>query len=390
MIRRISRIVVFLVAVGLLVGLVFYIQGAIKARANLPVPEKEVVVRHPEVSVTSVSASSYNAQITGYGSVSPHFELTFTARVAGQVTTISNTFETGKLVKKNEVIVQLDTTEYKDALAQAQKDLSDAELALLEEQREALQAKAEWKSSGLTGDPASKLVFHEPQVAAAKAAVTAARTAVETARANLSYTRITAPFDALVVARSVTPGSYVQAGSTIATLYSTDRAEITVSLSATQWSGLPDIATLNTGKWPVTLIHAQTSQQWSGYILRASRQADEKSRQQSVIVALDYPLDSNQPLLFGTFVTVNIQGPPMPGLWALPGSAFSQKGEIWYVKQDNTLASFTTAPVFSHGESIYVTPPEEIAGSAQKVLIHPLNHYLNDMAVTPVEEKTHE
>ena len=61
-----------------------------------------------------------------------------------------------------------------------------------------------------------------------------------------------------------------------------------------------------------------------------------------------------------------------------------------YVKKDNTLASFTTKPVFSHGESIYVVPPEDIAGSAQKVLIHPLNHYLDDMAVTPVEENTHE
>jgi RND family efflux transporter MFP subunit len=390
MIRRISQIVVFLVAVVLLIGLVFYIKAAIKAQANMPAPVKEEVVQHPDVSVISVSTGSYNAQITGYGSVSPHFELTLTARVAGQVKALSSTFETGKLVKKGEVIVRLDDTEYEDALAQAQKDLSDAKLTLLEEEREALQAKAEWTSSGLTGEPASDLVFHEPQVTAAKAAVTAARAAVETAKADLSYTRITAPFDALVVERSVAPGSYVQAGSTIATLYSTDRAEITVSLSAAQWSGLPDMDTLNSGKWPVTLVHAQTGNQWSGYILRASRQADENSRQQSVIVALDHPLDSDTPLLFGAFVTVNIQGPPMSGLWELPGSAFSQKGEIWYVKKDNTLASFTTEPVFSHGESIYVTPPKDIAGSAQKVLIHPLNHYLDDMAVTPVEENTHE
>ena len=390
MIRRIFQIVVFGVALGLLVGLVFYIQGAIKAQAGLPGPEKGDVVRHPEVSVTSVSTGSYNAQITGYGSASPHFELTLTARVAGQVTILSNSFETGKRVKEGEVIGRLDTTEYKDALAQAQKDLSDAKLSLLEEEREALQAKAEWKSSGLTGEPASKLVFHDPQVAAAKAAVTAAKAAVETAKADLSYTRITAPFDALVVERSVAPGSYVQAGSTIATLYSTDRAEITVSLSATQWSGLPDMATLNTSKWPVSLAHAQTGRQWTGYILRTSRQVDETSRQQNVIVALDHPLDSDTPLLFGAFVIVNIQGPPMSGLWELPGSAFSQKGEIWYVKADNTLASFTTEPVFSHGESIYVVPPKDIAGSAQKVLIHPLNHYLDDMTVTPVEENTHE
>ncbi len=198
------------------------------------------------------------------------------------------------------------------------------------------------------------------------------------------------PFDALVVERSVAPGSFAQAGSTIATLYSTDRAEITINLSAAQWAGMPDIETLNKGTWPVTLVHAQTGRTWAGYILRASRQANEQSRQQSVIVALDHPLNSDSPLLFGSFVTVNIEGPPKDGLWALPGSAFSQKGEIWYVKPDNTLASFTTEPVFSHGQSIYVTPPEDIAGAPQKVLIHPLNHYLDDMAVTPVQENTNE
>ena len=101
-------------------------------------------------------------------------------------------------------------------------------------------------------------------------------------------------------------------------------------------------------------------------------------------------LDFKQPLRFGSFVTVNSQGPPMSGLWELPGSAFSQKGEIWYVKTDNTLASFSTVPLFSHGASIYVAPLREIAGTAQHVLIHPLNHYLDDMAVIPVEVNTHE
>ena len=390
MIRRISQIMVFLVAVLLFGGLVFYIKGAIEARANLPAPTKEEVVLHPQVSVTTVSTGSYNAQITGYGTVAPHFELTLTSRVAGQVKKLSNAFETEKLIKKGDLLVQLDTTEYKEALAQAQKDLSEAKLSLLEEEREALQAKAEWDSSGLTGEPASELVFHGPQVAAAKAAVAAANAAVQTAKADLSYTRITAPFDALVVARSVAPGSFVQEGATIATLYSTDRAEITINLSAAQWAGMPDMETLNKGSWPVTLVHAQTGQTWAGYILRASRKANEQSRQQSVIVALDKPLNSDTPLFFGSFVTVNIEGPPMDGLWELPGAAFSQKGEIWYVKSDNTLASFATEPVFSHGQSIYVTPPKEIAGAAQKVLVHPLNHYLDDMAVTPVQEKTNE
>lgn len=390
MIRRISQAIVFFIAVIFLVGLIFYIQGAIKAQASLPAPQKQEVNTHPQVSVISVSPGSYSARITGFGSVSPHFELTQTARVAGQVKTLSLTFEIGKRIKKGELIAQLDDTEYKEALALTRKDLSDAKLSLLEEQRQALQAKTEWQSSGMTGEPASELVLRGPKVAGAKAAVTAAKAAVETARANLSYTRITAPFDSLVVERSVALGSFVQAGSTIATLYSTDRAEITVSLSALQWSGLPDPDKLDNTNWPVTLVHAQTGQKWFGYILRACFNVDEKSRQRSLIIALDKPLDAPSPLLFNTFVQARIQGRNMDNLWELPDSAFSQKGDIWYVTKDNTLASFSTEPLFSQGESIYVAPPQTLAQSVQKVLVHPLNHYLNNMIVNPVEEETNE
>ncbi len=387
MIRRLFQFLVFLAAVLMVAGIVLYIQKAVKAQAARPALQKEEVVQHPEVSVTMVSAGSYHARITGFGSVSPHFELTLTARVSGQVKTLSNAFETGKRIKKGELMAALDDTEYRQALATAQKELSDAQLSLLEEQRQAVQAKAEWQSSGLSGEPASELVLRGPQVAAAKQAVAAAKAAVETAKADLSHTKITAPFDALVVERSVSPGSFVQAGSTLAALYSTDRAEITVSLSDSQWSGLPDTKALSSGKWPVTLVHAQSGREWTGYILRALGQVDEKSRQQRLIVALDSPLDSDPPLLFNTFVKVTINGQTMDNLWELPGSAFSQKGEIWYVAADNTLASFSTEPLFSYQDAVYVIPPEDLAGTPRKILIHPLSHYLKGMTVNPVEEK---
>lgn len=390
MIRRLSQWIVFGAAVAGLAAILFYIQHGIEVQASRPAPRKEVAVQHPDVSVVTVEPGRYQSKITAYGGASPHFELSLTAQVSGQVKVLSDAFESGRRVKKGDLLVSLDETEYRAAVATTEQNLSDAQLALLEEQRQALRAEAEWKSSGIEGDPASDLVLRKPQLAAASAAVAAAKAALENARNDLTQTRIKAPFDALVVERLVTPGSFVQPGTAIATLYSTDRLEIAVSLSAADWACLPDSSVLDSGKWPVELFHAQTGRHWSGYVLRSEQHLGEQSRQRRLILAVDQPLDLKEPLHAGTFVKAQISGRIHNDLWQLPGSAFSQKGEIWYVKQDDTLASFSAEPLFSDADAIYVVPPEELAGTSQKVVIHPLNNYLNGMSVNPVEEGNHE
>lgn len=390
MIQRFSQWIVFGTAVTVLAAILFYVQHAIQVQASRTAIRKEVAVQHPDVSVVTVEPGRYQSKITAYGGASPHFELSLTAQVSGQVKVLPDAFESGRRVKKGDLLVSLDEKEDRAAVATAEQNLSDAQLALLEENRQALQAEVEWKSSGIEGDPASDLVLRKPQLAAASFAVAAAKAALVNARNDLAHTRIKAPFDALIVERLVTPGSYLQPGTAVATLYSTDRIEIAVSLSAADWACLPESSVLNSGKWPVKLFHAQTGQHWSGYVLRSEQHLEKQSRQRRLILAVDQPLDLTEPLLAGTFVEAEISGRIHNDLWQLPSSAFSQKGEIWYVKQDNTLASFSAEPLFSDADAIYVVPPEELAGTSQKVLIHPLNSYLNGMSVNPVEEGSHE
>jgi len=389
MIRRFSQWFILLAAIFVLLAAVFYIQHRIKEHANRTVPVKKTAEQYPHVSVITVGTGRYRASVTAHAAASPHFDLTLASQVSGRVQSLAEDFEPGKRFKKGQILARLEDSDYRAEVAAAKQDLSDAQLNLLEENREAVQAKAEWEASGVSGKPESELVLRKPQVAAAEAAVANARAALANARKDLARTRIAAPFDALVVERMISPGSYVQAGTDMARLYSTDRAEISVSLSAKDWARLPGAKLLESGDWNAEVQNIGNGQTWSSRVLRAKQHLEQETRQRDLILVVDHPLDLKPPLLPGTFIKATIFGRSMENLWKLPGSALSQEGEIWYVKDDHTLAAFSAAVCFSDEEAIYVSVPETLRENKQRVLVHPLTGYMRGMRVQPVAEGAH-
>lgn len=384
MTRRHTRWLAVAAAVILLFLVIGYNSLKMAQQANRPVPARPDNVQAADVSVVRVRPDTYSPAIEAFGAVTPRYELTLAAEVSGQVVSMADNLESGRLVRQGELLVQLEDTDYRAALATAEKDLASARLDLLEEEREASQARAEWQSSGIDGEPDSPLVLHEPQLALARAAVAEAEAAVASARLDLERTRIRAPFDALVIARYVSPGTWLQAGSEVADLYSTDRAEISLPLSQHDWANLPDADQLEQGDWPVRLTSVETGQSWQGHVQRIERHLDDSSRQQSLIVAVDQPLAQTPPLAPGIFVRAEIPGRKLDGLWRLPPSALSQRGEIWYVA-DGVLQKFAREPVASDDEAIYVRPPESLSQQETPVLVHPLSGYVPGMAVRAVE-----
>jgi RND family efflux transporter MFP subunit len=386
MTRRFVQWLTLLAAIAILVAVLFFNRHLIARQLEHAVPPQPGQTQYPDVSVLTVSATDHNAIISGFGETATHFTLTLTAQTNGQVIEQAKIFEPGCRVTKGNVLIQLEDSDYQSAVADAESTLASARLALLEEQREATQAQAEWKASGLSGEPDSALVLHQPQLLAAKAAVTKAEAALTSAVTTLSRTRITAPFDAIVVERLTAPGSYVQAGTEVATLYSTDMIEVGVPLSTKDWNHLPDSGTLSDSRWPVQLVSVENGQTWSGYALRAEQHVDGTSRQRSLLIAVDSPLDQNPPLLPGTFVEARISGSSVSNVWELPSSALSQRGEVWYVTDNNTLAKFSTETVFSSEKFIYVEVPEELSANPVKIVVHPLSSYLPGMIVKPSSE----
>lgn len=343
----------------------------------------------PTVVVIKAHAGEHKALVKGYGEAQAHYSITYTSDVSGRVEKLMARFESGKMVKKGDTLAIIEDTSYHQAVAEAKSDLAQAKLDLLEEQRTGQQARLEWKRSGIKGEPNSLLVLREPQLAAQKAVVENAQYTLKKAQQELNKTVIKAPFDALIVDQYIQPGSYVQSGTSIAKLYSTDRVEIEIPLSTQQWKNLPplsndDLALPNAAKWPVVLSSSDGSSTWQGYVNRIELNVDTTSRQRSLVVAVDHPFDKSVGLLPGTFVQAQIEGAMLDNTWELPASAISQKGEIWFLTNKNELQKVTANKVFEKGGFVYVTA---VAGVTDVTVIkRPLSNYLPGMLVIPKVE----
>lgn len=340
----------------------------------------------PSVVVVEVKADTYKALVKGYGEASAHYAITYSAEVSGRVQRLMPSFETGKLVKKGDVLATLENTTYLQAVAAAKSDLAQAELDLLEEERTGEQARLEWKRSGMTGEPNSPLVLREPQLAAQIAVVENAKYSLKKAQQDLDKTVIKAPFDALVVERNIQPGSYAQVGTSVAKLYSTDLVEIEIPLSMKQWQSLPkltnsDISSKDNAKWPATLYSSDGENSWEGYVTRVEQHVDVASRQRSLVIAVDKPFEQDVGLFPGTFVQAHIEGAMLNNTWELPASAISQQGDIWYLTENNQLNKVPAIKVFEKSGSVYVSPIEDI--SSAQIIKRPLSNYVVGMLMTP-------
>jgi len=386
-----SRRSILIAAVLILLGVAVYTQYRLSHHAAKPLPVESQAVRS-EVKVITVSPSRYQAVITGYGSAEPRYRLELSSQISGQVSKLSPHFASGNIVKAGDLLAQVDDAPYKAALSAAARALADAKLALLEEERQALQARREWQASNIKGEPDSELVLREPQLRVARAAVAEADAALANARNNLNHTQIKAPFDAIISRRDIAPGSYVQTGTVIALLDDSQQLELSLPLAARDWLQLPsDLASLSNDARTVSLNQVETGQQWQGVLSRSELHRDSETRQRAAIVTINAPLTQTPPLLPGTFVQATLLGRWVDNLWQLPASALSQRGEIWYVDSSDILRKFTAASLFNNGGFVYIPVPKALAASPQKVVIHPLSSYLPGVsvhAVMPVTAET--
>ncbi|MGB5444614.1 MAG: efflux RND transporter periplasmic adaptor subunit [Psychromonas sp.] len=393
--KTLLPVLLTVVSVIFLVGAVAYNAVEMQAQKEQPaqgaakVQSEISAAQAPSVVVLEVQADKYKALVRGYGEALPHYAITYSAEVNGRVEQLMPSFATGNLVKKGDILAKLENISYQQAVAQAKSDLAQAELDLLEEQKTGEQARLEWKRSGLSGKPSSLLVLRAPQLAAQQAVVENAKYSLKKAQQDLDKTVIKAPFDALVVETNIQPGSYLQTGTAVAQLYSTDRVEIEIPLSAKQWANLPKISNkelLQTAsdKWPVTLYSEDGDNSWDGYVTRIEQHVDSTSRQRSLIVAVDNPFAEKVGLFPGTFVQAHIEGAVLDNTWELPASAISQQGELWFITEDNQLNKVPAHKVFEKADSVYVTAIEDLLSA--KIIKRPLSSYVVGMLVVPKVE----
>ncbi|MTI13531.1 efflux RND transporter periplasmic adaptor subunit [Sansalvadorimonas verongulae] len=371
--KKIKPALITGLAFALLPATYFHNQYAISNQPAPPVWEE--AARAPLVTVKNVTAGSYHGVIEAYGEVKAVNNLALGSEVTGRVIWQNPAFADGAQVRKGEDLLRLDDTEFQVALANAQQALSEAELALQQEEQQHSQARQNWELAGFKEKP-SDLVLRIPQLNAAKAKLKAAQAQVTKAQRDLRLTHVKAPFDAVVLNPTATLGSFIQPGGTLANLQRSDTAEITLSLSPVQWQQLP----ANTDGVIAKIVSQQDgSVSWEGHIKRLSSTVSTETRQRSLVIAVDKPLEQHSPLLFGSFVNVEIQGAMKNGMMEIPSFALTPEGYIWYAEKGE-LKRHKTSPSFGYGGQLFI-PQSDLPENIQ-LITQPMASYLPGMKVT--------
>lgn len=155
------------------------------------------------------------------------------ARVNGTLQSVS--YAPGGRVKKGQLLFVIEPTLYNDKVAQAEAELKTAQAQLEYARNNYSRMKEAVKSDAVSQ---VQVLQSESSVTEGVAAVSNAEAALSTARTNLGYCYVRAPFDGTISKSTVDIGSYV-GGSlqpvTLATIYKDDQMYAYFNVADNQW-----------------------------------------------------------------------------------------------------------------------------------------------------------
>lgn len=372
-----SRIASFVIA-----GAILVVSVALAAFLISLAPEPtrtELPPQIPFAQTELVSAGSGPIPVYGSGTVRPSAEIGIAPQVGGKIDWVDSGFQSGGRVAAGQTIFRIEEVDYQYRVREAEANLAARRVALLEEEEKAAIARAQYElySAG-QGDSdstsgANPLTLREPQLNAARAALSRDEARLADANLALSRTRVTAPFDGFVREESVDEGQIVAAGQTVGRLFASDAVEVVVPLSdsdAALIAGLWDLRAGDGVRRVAARVVAQYgdgSYAWEGYVDRGELSLDKQTRTIDVIVRVPEPftagvrtdgsdgVGNRPPLLVGKFVEVEIHGQELDGYYRVPRAALQSGNEVWIVNDGGGVSIVPVQVLQRTNDEVYVT-----------------------------------
>ena len=202
------------------------------AMGGMPTPE--ISVAKPIIKNVTLKDITLTKDYPGY--LTTEKTVNLVARVNG--TLQSTSYTAGGRVKQGQLLFVIEPTLYKDKVEQAEAALKTAQAQLEYARSNYSRMKEAVKSDAVSQ---IQVLQAESSVAEGVAAVNNAEAALSTARTNLSYCYVRAPFDGTISKATVDVGSYV-GGSlqpvTLATIYKDNQMYAYFNVADNQWLGM--------------------------------------------------------------------------------------------------------------------------------------------------------
>ena len=239
---------------------------------------------NPVLAVLSTPAVSDTVQltVTVQGETRPRTEIDLVPEVAGKIVYVSPKFLTGGLFKRGDVLYRIEDSDYKVSIIKANAAIARAQQVLIREQAEGDIALQDWQDLGQ--GQASDLTLRKPQLLEAQASLGSAQADLENAQLRLQRTEVKAPFDGRVREKQADLGQYINPGSKLGRIFSTDIAEVRLALSDADLSRLNiPIAYVATSKAGAPKVRLSTIiggklREWDGHIMRTASTYDTQTR----------------------------------------------------------------------------------------------------------------
>ncbi len=386
----------------LLIALALALSGGLLAVVIVLFPpsvdQQEPPSPPPKVQVATVSLQSVPLSVRSQGRVMAKTEIDLVSGVSGNIVKISPAFVSGGFFKRGDLLVSIDPAEYDLRVAQAQARMTEAQYQLVREKAEADQAKDEWQYLG-QGEP-NPLSLRIPQLKEKQAKLAAEQEELKNARLLRQRTDIRAPFNGRLRTAAAGMGQYIDNGSILGRIYSSDLAEVRLPVSADDLA-LIDFTDVPGGQpvssSPAVQFTAQYQgklQKWAAYIVRSEGVIDPETGMIILIAQITDPLglktdktaSTNTPssptLPIGLYVEAVIAGRTFDQVVTLPASALHKEHQVVVVEPDHRL-SFRSVDVLRREQENIIIRSGLTAG--ERVMVSGLHHPIAGLTVTPIE-----
>ena len=351
-IRVVIKTVLFFALIALGAALFFhFVQNRPEVKKQRKRDVQPVYVETRPIEKTDASLT-----VDAMGTVSPEREITLRPSVSGTVTGVGEHFHPGGIVRKGDLLVTIEETDYRIAVKKAESALQQAKADLAQERGQQESARKElqyYEKSGMDRVADKALVLRKPQLEKAKARVAAAEADLEQAKTDLSRTRIMAPFNAIITQTAVNLGSYVSSQQELATLYGTDTYWIKASVPPDKLDALECLGRDR----PEAVITSQSRDlQWTGRVKGATGRTLENSRMAEILVEVDDPLglETGDPaLLSDEYVRLELLVAERRDVFAVARKHIRDNRSVWILK-DGRLDIRRIEPFWKNTETVLI------------------------------------
>ncbi len=325
-----SRVKKLLIPLAILIVAILLARVLLGTREDLQTKKVEPIL--PVVSTVTVQLAEVPVTIVAHGNARSRFELDLASEVTGRVEWVADNFEPGERVTEGELLLKVDATGYRVAVAEARAALATADNALAD--AIALKRKASESEARLN--------------------IEATKLRIARAERDLAYTDIRAPFNSVIDQQRVELGQFINTGQVVAHLLSSDTVEVTLPIPAADTGFLDP-----TPGTPVQLLAniGGRQREWQGQVLRIQARVDSETRVIPVVVQVEAPYDTSlheHQLTLGLFTEVRIPGIPVADAVRLPKSVL-QPDDTVFVMVDEVLQRRSVEVVRRAGDTVVIS-----------------------------------